>query len=183
MPDFTDVWVDIGAKNKEEAEELVRCGDPVTFALGLPAAAQRAGGQPRRWTTRSGCGCAWRRCGCCTAGRCRRAVYGVSTVAEEIGLRGATTAAYAINPTVGIAVDVCHATDTPGNDKKQVGEIEVRGGAGAVPRAEHQPARVRPAGSDREGPRDPGAGPRRAARDGHGRQRHPDQPRGRGDAG
>jgi endoglucanase len=56
------------------------------------------------------------------------AVYGVSTVAEEIGLRGATTAAYAINPTVGIAVDVCHATDTPGNDKKQVGETKCGGG-------------------------------------------------------
>ena len=34
VPDFIDVWVDIGAKNKEEAESLVRCGDPVTFALG-----------------------------------------------------------------------------------------------------------------------------------------------------
>src|SRR5262245_65395887 len=60
----------------------------------------------------------------------RAEVYGVSTVAEEIGLRGATTAAYAINPTVGIAVDVCHATDTPGNDKKQVGETKC--GAGPV---------------------------------------------------
>ena len=34
MPEFSDVWVDVGAKNKEEAEGLVRHGDPVTFALG-----------------------------------------------------------------------------------------------------------------------------------------------------
>src|SRR5439155_1474232 len=33
-------------------------------------------------------------------------VYCVSTVQEEIGLRGATTSTYAINPTVGIAIDV-----------------------------------------------------------------------------
>jgi tetrahedral aminopeptidase len=60
----------------------------------------------------------------------KAAVHGVSTVAEEIGLRGATTAAYSIDPTVGIAVDVCHATDTPGNDKKTQGEIKC--GAGPV---------------------------------------------------
>ena len=57
-------------------------------------------------------------------------VYCVSTVQEEIGLRGAMTSCYSINPTVGIAVDVCHATDTPGNDKKQLGEVKL--GAGPV---------------------------------------------------
>src|SRR5262249_61492084 len=53
------------------------------------------------------------------------AVYAVSTVQEEIGLRGATTSTYGIHPTVGIAVDVCHATDTPGNDKKQIGDVKL----------------------------------------------------------
>jgi endoglucanase len=57
-------------------------------------------------------------------------VYCVSTVQEEIGLRGATTSTYGIHPTVGIAVDVCHATDTPGNDKKQLGDTRL--GAGPV---------------------------------------------------
>ena len=56
------------------------------------------------------------------------AVYCVSTVQEEIGLRGATTSAYGIHPAVGIAVDVCHATDTPGNDKKQLGDTKLGGG-------------------------------------------------------
>jgi endoglucanase len=55
-------------------------------------------------------------------------VYCVSTVQEEVGLRGATTSAYGIHPTVGIAVDVCHATDTPGNDKKQVGDVRLGSG-------------------------------------------------------
>ena len=60
----------------------------------------------------------------------KAAVYCVSTVQEEIGLRGATTSAYGIHPQVGIAVDVCHATDTPGNDKKQLGDTKL--GAGPV---------------------------------------------------
>jgi endoglucanase len=55
-------------------------------------------------------------------------IYCVSTVQEEVGLRGATTSSYGIHPTVGVAVDVCHATDTPGNDKKQLGDTKVGGG-------------------------------------------------------
>src|SRR5207245_5725239 len=55
-------------------------------------------------------------------------LFCVSTVQEEIGLRGATTSAYGIHPAIGIAVDVCHATDTPGNDKKQMGETKVGAG-------------------------------------------------------
>ncbi len=129
VPDFTDVWVDIGARNKEEAESLVRCGDPVTFALGYRPLRNGLAASPAMddkvglWV-------------CMEAVRLlhgrplKAAVHGVSTVAEEIGLRGAITAAYSINPTVGIAVDVTHATDTPGNDKKTQGEIKC--GAGPV---------------------------------------------------
>src|SRR5579871_3194688 len=129
VPDFADVWVDIGCKNREEAEGLVRCGDPVTFALGYRPLRNGLAASPAMddkvglWV-------------CMEAVRLlqgrplRAAVYGVSTVAEEIGLRGAITATYAINPTVGIAVDVTHATDTPGNDKKTQGEIKC--GAGPV---------------------------------------------------
>ena len=55
------------------------------------------------------------------------AVYGVSTVQEEIGLRGAHTASYGINPEVGIALDVCHAIDYPEADKlrRKVGDIRI----------------------------------------------------------
>ena len=127
VPEFQDVWVDIGAKDKAEAEGLVRHGDPLTFALGYRPMRNNLAASPAMddkvglWV-------------CMEAVRLLKgrpiqaAVYGVSTVAEEIGLRGATTAAYAINPVVGIAVDVTHATDTPGNDKKTQGEIKCGGG-------------------------------------------------------
>jgi endoglucanase len=49
--------------------------------------------------------------------------YAVSTVQEEIGLRGARTSAFGIDPHVGIAIDVTHATDCPGIEKKTEGDI------------------------------------------------------------
>jgi endoglucanase len=58
------------------------------------------------------------------------ALYAVSTVQEEIGLRGAQTSAFGIEPRVGIAVDVTHATDCPTIEKKEQGEIGL--GAGPV---------------------------------------------------
>jgi putative aminopeptidase FrvX len=51
-------------------------------------------------------------------------------VQEEIGLRGARTSAFRIDPDVAIAVDVTHATDCPTIDQRQQGEIYV--GAGPV---------------------------------------------------
>lgn len=57
-------------------------------------------------------------------------VCAVATVQEEIGLRGAKTSAYDLNPDIGIAVDVTHATDYPTADKKRNGDIKL--GAGPV---------------------------------------------------
>jgi endoglucanase len=58
----------------------------------------------------------------------KAAVYGVSTVQEEIGLRGAQTSAFTIDPQVGIAVDVTHATDCPGIDQNQFGRVKLGSG-------------------------------------------------------
>ena len=49
----------------------------------------------------------------------------VATVQEEIGLRGAKTSAFAVNPDVAIAVDVTVATDYPGVPKNQIGEVSL----------------------------------------------------------
>ena len=56
------------------------------------------------------------------------ALFAVSTVQEEIGLRGAITSAYGVNPHVGVAIDVTHATDCPTIDKTQEGDIKLGGG-------------------------------------------------------
>ena len=127
VPQFTDVWIDIGAKDRKEAEELVTPGDPVTFALGYRPLRNGLAASPGMddkvgvWTVMEALRLLHGK-------PLQAAVYCVSTVQEEIGLRGATTSSYGIHPTVGIAVDVCHATDTPGNDKKQLGDTRLGGG-------------------------------------------------------
>jgi len=50
-------------------------------------------------------------------------LYGVSSVQEEIGLRGGTTSCYSVNPDVGICVEVDFATDQPDVEKKHNGEV------------------------------------------------------------
>jgi len=52
-------------------------------------------------------------------------ICAVATVQEEIGLRGARTAAHYLNPLIGIAVDVTFATDCPQTDKRKIGDIEL----------------------------------------------------------
>src|SRR5665647_3509677 len=51
-----------------------------------------------------------------------------ATVQEEIGLRGGTTSAYSVDPVVGIALEVTHATDYPDVDKRKHGEVKCGGG-------------------------------------------------------
>jgi endoglucanase len=129
VPQFQDVWVDVGCKSKEEAEQVVRPGDPVTFALGYRDLRNRLATSPAM-DDKVGLWVVMEAVRQLNLRPLRAAVYGVSTVAEEVGLRGAMTATYAVKPQVGIAVDVTHATDTPGNDKKTQGEIKL--GAGPV---------------------------------------------------
>jgi endoglucanase len=122
VPKLKDLWIDIAAKDKEDAAKLVRIGDPVTLKLGYQAMLNNIAYSPAM-DNKTGlwvCVEAFRRA---AAAGVECGVYCVSTVQEEIGLRGATTSAYGIDPHVGIAVDVTHATDCPTIDKKQEGDI------------------------------------------------------------
>ena len=53
------------------------------------------------------------------------AVYGVSTVQEEIGLRGARTSAYGIDPQMAVVVEVGHTTDSPVGNVKRLGSLAI----------------------------------------------------------
>ena len=119
-----DLWIDIGCASQEEAKTLVSIGDSVTLKLGYTELRNGIATAPAMDN----------RCGVWVVVEALRrvaelnpssSVFSVSTVQEEIGLRGAKTAAYSIDPQVGIAVDVTHATDCPTIDKRQQGEINL----------------------------------------------------------
>ena len=56
------------------------------------------------------------------------AVYGVTTVQEEVGLRGAVTSTYGCKPHAGIAIDVGWATDHPNGEGDRYGHVKIGGG-------------------------------------------------------
>jgi endoglucanase len=128
-PKICDIWIDIGAKDNEEASKYVNIGDPVTVELeyrellndliAAPATDDKAG----LWVAME----ALRQI---DAGKLNVGVFAVSTVQEEVGLRGSRTSTFGIDPRIGIATDVTHATDCPTVEKKQNGDINL--GAGPV---------------------------------------------------
>jgi endoglucanase len=129
VPELSQLWIDIGAQGGEVARKLVDVGDPVTLELGFRELQNRFASAPGMdnkvgvWVVMN----ALRRV---AASKPQAAVFAVSTVQEEIGLRGAQTSAYSLSPQLGIAVDVTHATDCPGIDKNEHGAVKV--GAGPV---------------------------------------------------
>ncbi|PLX96473.1 MAG: hydrolase [Desulfuromonas sp.] len=120
-----DQFIDIGCSSREEVEKLVRIGDPVTFAVGV-ARLQGDIVTSRAFDDKMGAFIVTevaKRLH--AAGDCLCDFYAVSTVQEEIGLRGGATSSYGVNPDVGIVVEVTHATDYPGVDQKTIGRVEL----------------------------------------------------------
>lgn len=119
---ISDLWIDFGAKDKKDAEKKVSVGDPITFSPGMEMLSRDI------VTTKA----TDNKAGVFIVGyllkelageKISANLYSVSSVQEEIGLRGATTSAYGINPDVGIAIDVTHATDYPHMSKELLGDI------------------------------------------------------------
>ena len=113
--------IDIGAADRDEANGLVRVGDPAVIA----AEPVRLAGDrliSRSMDNRLGAYVALeslRRCD--ERGSLQASFAAVAAVQEEVGLFGARTSAFEVRPDLAIAVDVTHATDAPGVDEKQVG--------------------------------------------------------------
>lgn len=103
------MYIDIGARNKEEAEKLVTIGDVAVYSAGFSESNGRYISQAM--DDRAGCALLIE-----TARRLKNSlheIYFVFTVQEEVGVRGAKTSAYALDPHIGIAVDVTLTGDTP----------------------------------------------------------------------
>src|SRR5579884_3135281 len=117
---ITDLWIDIGAKNKAEALERVRVGDPAVLDA---AVVEFPNGRivSRSIDNRIGAYVVAEALRLLARERPRHAaVFAVATTREEIAWAGggARTSAVGIDPQVALVVDVTHATDWPGAEKK-----------------------------------------------------------------
>ncbi|WP_251331364.1 M20/M25/M40 family metallo-hydrolase [Haloplanus pelagicus] len=127
--DVGEQYVDVGATDREAAEALVSVGDPVTFSTtveelhGSRLAARGIDDRVGTWAVAEGL----RRA---VAADVEATVYAVSTIQEEVGLQGARMVGVDLAPDAVVAVDVTHATDSPGLSEKQRGPVEL--GAGPV---------------------------------------------------
>ena len=122
-----DQWIDIGAKDKKEAESIVKVGD---YAVVDVQFEELMGDLvvSRGFDDKSGAFVVAETLRLLQDKDFEAGVYGVTSVQEEIGLRGAKTSAYHINPDIGIAIDVTFSTDCPTLEKKLVGDIKIGGG-------------------------------------------------------
>lgn len=114
--------IDLGLP-PEQVKKSVRVGDTITFGVGF----ERFGSDmavSRAFDDKAGVYVTVRVLEqLAEAGRASGDFIAVGTVQEEIGVRGATTSAYGVNPDVALAFDVTHATDYPGIDKTKHGKI------------------------------------------------------------
>lgn len=117
--DKKDMFIDIGATSREEAEEWgVRPGDAIVPVCDFTVMKNEKMLMAKAWDNRIGCAIAIEVLRQLNDEKHPNIVYGVGTVQEEVGLRGARTSAHMIQPDIGFAVDVGIAGDTPGVTEK-----------------------------------------------------------------
>jgi putative aminopeptidase FrvX len=128
-PKLEDLHVDVGAKDAAEAQCLVSVGDPGVVAA---PPLELAGGRfaSRSLDNRLGAYIALEAARLVAeAGGAPGDVVAVASIQEEIGdFAGARTSAFSLEPGVAVAVDVTPATDVPGGDPREGGNVEVGAG-------------------------------------------------------
>ena len=124
VPKIHDLYVDIGATGKKDALKLVAFGDAGVF---LQPYIELANGRAvsMAFDNKMGTWIVTEVLRLLHGRELKASVIGVSTVQEEIGLRGAIASAFSSEAEVGIALDVAHGTDTPGIEKKKAGDFHV----------------------------------------------------------
>jgi putative aminopeptidase FrvX len=124
IPKMKDLLVDIGSASEAETRQIVQIGD---FVTPEPCLRELRNGRLAgvAMDNRTGVWVVMNALRILAARRPSARIVAVSSVQEEIGLRGTRSSAFNVNPDVGIAVDVTHATDCPGIDQNEFGRIEI----------------------------------------------------------
>lgn len=113
--DFKKMYLDIGASSRDEALRRVNIGEMGVYESAFSVQGPRYLG--KAMDDRVGCAILLK---AMKQVQTDNEIYFVFTVQEEVGLRGARTAAYRLNPEVGLAVDVTRTGDTPEAHKMAV---------------------------------------------------------------
>jgi putative aminopeptidase FrvX len=128
-PKIHDIFVDIGAGQRADAEKLVRIGDPITLVdefdilRGDLAVARAFDNRIGTWSVAEALRLLTE-----SKTKLHAEVCAVSNVQEEVGLLGARQIAYSLKPDIALVVDVTHATDYPTVSKAQHGDVKIGGG-------------------------------------------------------
>lgn len=110
-----DMFIDVGAESKEDAMEMgIRLGDPIIPISEFTVMKNEKYLLAKAWDNRVGCALAIDVLKQLQGVDHPNTVYGVGTVQEEVGLRGAQTSSFVVEPDVGIALEVSIAGDVPG---------------------------------------------------------------------
>ena len=120
-----EMFIDIGAKDKEDAQSIVEIGDAITFNsefVEYPSGLIMG----KALDNRVGC---YVMCEVLKRVNTRATVYGVGTVQEEVGLKGAKTSAFKLNPDYAIALDVTLSGDHPGIKPEEAPVVAGKGPA------------------------------------------------------
>lgn len=111
-----EMYIDIGANDEKDVKERfgVRPGDAVAPYSTFTPMADEKYLMAKAWDNRIGCAVMADVIEALHQEIHPNTVFGVGTVQEEVGLRGAKTSANVIDPHFAFAVDTCVAGDTPG---------------------------------------------------------------------
>lgn len=124
-----DLWIDIGARSRDEAATRVRIGDPGVLASSV---IEFPNGRivSRSLDNRVGAFVVLEALRRLAKERPSCAVTAVATTREEIATTGggARTSAVGVGAEIAVVVDVTHATDYPGIEKRKHGDLRLGGG-------------------------------------------------------
>ncbi len=120
VADIKSMFIDCGVASKEEAEALgIKPGDMITPYIEFKELGNSDYLLAKAWDNRIGCAIVIDILNNLKGQEHPNEYYAVGTVQEEVGCRGAKTAAYKINPDIGISIDVGLALDVPGSSEKE----------------------------------------------------------------
>ncbi len=122
-----NIWVDIGAKDKKDALKKVSIGDAMIIDVQFRELANNMI-VARATDDRVGAFAVAEVARELAKRKPKIGIIAVATVQEEIGLRGAITSTYNVNPDAGICVEVTFASDHPDTDPKKTGEVKLGSG-------------------------------------------------------